>query len=64
MIYILWTDITVISVEYPASLLQGWKTFPKTVNDNIIKSIFCLLTYAQIKLFKVTVSLTEFGALA
>ena len=42
MIYILWTDITVISVEYPASLLQGWKTFPKTVNDNIIYQVHFL----------------------
>ncbi|HEX2958541.1 MAG TPA: hypothetical protein VHO70_17020 [Chitinispirillaceae bacterium] len=25
-----------ISVEYPASLLRGWKTSPVTVDDNII----------------------------
>jgi len=42
MIYILWTDITVISFEYPASLLQGWKTFPKTGNDNIIYQVHFL----------------------
>ena len=26
----------VISVEYPASLLRGWKTSPRTVNNNMI----------------------------
>ena len=25
-----------ISVEYPASLLRGWKTSPRTVNNNTI----------------------------
>ena len=27
---------TLISVEYPASLLRGWKTSPRTVNNNTI----------------------------
>jgi len=26
----------IISVEYPASLLRGWKTSPRTVNNNTI----------------------------
>jgi len=29
-------SIAFISVEYPASLLRGWKTSPRTVNNNTI----------------------------
>src|SRR5665647_662245 len=29
-------DYTFISVEYPASLLRGWKTSPRTINNNTI----------------------------
>ena len=31
-----WLVIIFISVEYPASLLRGWKTSPRTVNNNTI----------------------------
>lgn len=41
----------------PASLLRGWKTFPVTVDDNIISQFhFRLLPSVQTKLFGVIIS--------
>jgi len=37
------------SVEYPASLLQGWKTSPKTVNDNMIYQVVSVSYWSNLK---------------
>ncbi len=36
-------SIKFISVEYPASLLRGWKTSPITVNDNMSSQFHFLI---------------------
>jgi len=42
----------IISVEYPASLLRGWKTSPVTVNDNMIYQIhFLVVNFCSNKIF-------------
>jgi hypothetical protein len=51
-----------ISVEYPASLLRGWKTSQVTVNNNMIHQFhFLVLTSAQTKCLRLLFPLTEFG---